>query len=149
MVSYQDRDKRRVEFLKPLSLLILLFISGVMILGTTGIGKLAADDEARIWVGGGDDTITYQGKVEEVTDTEVVMTVEYSVNGYYEGNINNYRGENPVTIQQDKIIATRPWKKDENSSSTPGFSSLLGIIGIFGMAVLLITIRAYHCNKKL
>jgi hypothetical protein len=113
-----------VEFLKLFSIIILILF-GIMGIGA---GTLATDDHVRIWVDVGDNTITYDGKVVEVTDTDVVMNVENSATGYYERDIGGYTDLNPVTIRKESIFAYAPQKEGKGTDKTPGVSPVLVIL---------------------
>jgi hypothetical protein len=127
MARDQNRDSRRVGVLKLLFILLLLI--------GLGVAELAPGEQERIWVDGGDNTITFEGKVTEVTDTEVVMEVENSASGYYEGGIGGYNGENPVTFRRDAIFASRHWEKERSTKETPGFSAILAVVGILCVGI--------------
>jgi hypothetical protein len=107
----------------------------LIILVTVGLTTAIEEgNHVRIWVNGGDNTLTYVGDVVSVDEETVSINAEQSYTGYTESVLSSYSygGANPLDIKQNAIFASRIEPKDTENRETPGFAAILGVVAIVG-----------------
>ena len=116
---------------------IVLVIFAVM--ATTSATELQAGQHVRMWVDGGDTTVTYIGVVDSVEDTDVIMTVTNSASQYAEQGIAKYYASNPVYITRADIFA---WCiEPEAANQQPGFGAFAAVLILVGCALVCLSTR--------
>jgi hypothetical protein len=113
--------------------LILFWVLLIMLVGVAT--ALEVGENARIWVNGGGDTITYVGKVASADENEVVLEATQSTTQYTERSMSDsykYEGQNPVTIRMNAVVASRPEPDAEKNAAaeSPGFEGILAAVGL-------------------